>query len=190
MDPASLAILSVATTAVSTGVGVMGAMQEGKAAKQAAEYNAKVSRQNAEIARQNADWVGSEGEQRAATSELRNRQRAASIKTNQAAAGIDIGGGSAKDVQESQAITGRLDTDTIRSNAARQAYGYQTDAVSQGAKADLETVRGKNAKKAAYLNAGTTFLGGVGSAGSSYSEYLNKNSLSNDDTWRNPDLME
>ena len=172
IDPVSLAIGSTIIGGIGTATQVAGTISAGNAAKNAADYNATVARQNAEVAKQNATWAGQEGEATAEKYGLKNRQQMGAIKTGQAASGIKIGaGGSAGDVQESQAKVNALDLETIRSNAARRAYGYQTEAANQEAEAKLQTAAGKNAKKSSYIGAGSSLLGGAAKIGTGYASY-------------------
>ncbi len=137
-----------------------GQMQAANASANASEYNAEVSENNAEIAKQQAEWAAQEGVQNAAMSQLKTRADVAGIKTNQAASGIDINSGSAVDVQESARELGMLDALTIRSNAARKAYGFQVEETSDRAQANLDRYMAKNTKTAGKIGAGTTLLAG------------------------------
>ncbi len=53
-----------------------------------------------------------------------------------------------------------LDAMTIRSNAARAAYGYQVESVSKAAESQLLKKQAKNDKIAGVIGAGSTVLGG------------------------------
>lgn len=84
---------------------------------------------NAVIAdRQAADALarGRESEMRARsdTHQLRGSQRAA-----MAAQGIDVGEGSALDIQSETTALGELDATAIRNNAAREAFGFKAQAL-------------------------------------------------------------
>jgi hypothetical protein len=98
----------------------------------AGELNAKsqIARNNSLIAAQNARMAMATGESRAEAQGLKTRARLGEIKAQQGAGGIDVNSGSAADVRASAAKLGALDALTIRSNAARQAYGL--DLESQG----------------------------------------------------------
>src|SRR6185312_13605871 len=54
--------------------------------------------------------------------------RGASIKAAEASGNVDVNSGSASDVQQSQRELGELNTATVASNAALQAYGYRAQA--------------------------------------------------------------
>lgn len=52
------------------------------------------------------------------------------IKAAEAAGNVDVNSGSAVDVQSSAAALGELNAITIRGNAAKEAYGYETQSTS------------------------------------------------------------
>lgn len=85
---------------------------------------------------------------RTGTAGLMGAQRA-----NASASGVDAGSGSAADVQGDTARLSELDALTIRNNAAREAWGYQT----QGA---LTQLAAKNTASAQRANSASTLLTG------------------------------
>lgn len=93
-----------------------------KAQAALAETNAKI----AELGAQSA-LIRGQKQKAAATmqaGQLKSRQRAA-----MAANGIDLGEGSAAEVQASTDILKTIDMNTIEANAIRSAWGYRTQAV-------------------------------------------------------------
>jgi hypothetical protein len=66
-----------------------------------------------------------------------------------AAQGVDVGSGSAVDVQKDTAYQGEIDALTLRTNAAREAWGYTVEA--QG-----ETLQAQNTRKLGKLQAANT----------------------------------
>jgi hypothetical protein len=158
------------------------AVQIGAANQEASESEARLSDYNARVAEMQAIDAELRGEWEA--ERLRNevnqvigRQRAGF-----AAGNIDVGFGSAVDVQADAAMLGELDILTIRSNAAREAWGYRVQGADLAQRAAIQRLEGKNAYKAgqlglesakaagsaamtaAYLSAGGTLL----NVGSSY----------------------
>lgn len=150
--------------ALGTGLSVLGSIKQGQAAKSSAKYNSQIQQQNAKIAQQKAQMAGEEGAAKAAAEGLKTRAQVGAIKAAQAANGVDINSKSAVDVRSSAAELGQLNAITIRSNAAKEAYGYQTDSASYKGQAELDKQQGKYAAQAGYIDAGTTLLG-QGSAG-------------------------
>lgn len=169
---ATLATAASYATIGSAVIGGIGAISQGQAASASANYNAQVAANNAKIAQQNATWAAQQGETQAATQEAKTRATVGAEKAAQAASGIDVNSGSAVDVRSSAAALGELNALTVRSNAARQAYGYQTQAASDTGQAALDKSQASSASEAGFLNAGTTVLGGLGSAASDYGKYL------------------
>lgn len=120
---------------------------------------AEIARNNAQLARWNANQAMAAGEARAEQQGFRTRAQVGSIRARQAGAGIDPNSGSAADVRASAAALGTLDALTIRSNAARQAYGYEVKATEQDA---AQKAYRKGAKLAPWLggfDAATSLLG-------------------------------
>lgn len=165
LDPATLTVLSL----VGTGISAFGQMQQGKAAQQSANYNAQVSANNAKIAEQNASLRMAQGNAAVQAEQMKNRAKIGAITANQGASGVDLNSPSSVDVRSSAAEAGELNAINIRSNAAREAYGYQVDSANATAQSQLEKAEGKNVKKAGILNAGTTLLSGGMDAYNSFS---------------------
>lgn len=140
--------LATGLMVASTAFGVIGSIQEGNA--QASEY-----RYQAAVAEQNAAFAAAEGEVKGTDAGLKEAATVAAIKTAQAARGIDVNKGSAVKVQQSGEQLGQLDVLTIRSDAAREAYGYHTQ--SAGLK-----IAAKNAQTAGYINAAGKLFTGLG----------------------------
>jgi len=158
-------IASFASTAatvgglVGTGVSAYSAVQQGKQQAASANYNAAVAANNAQIATQNATVAGQVGAEQTAIEQQRTRAAIGGIKAAQGASGIDINSGSAVDVRSSAEELGQLNAITVRSNAARTAYGYQSQAKSDAAQAELDQQEAGYDKTAGYDKAATTLLG-------------------------------
>jgi len=167
------------TSLVGTGIAAGGAYEAGQAQKKSENYSAQLATENAAIATQNAQWVGAESNSNVEAESLKNRAQFGSILANQAASGLDVNKGSAVDVRGSQEKLQMLDTQTLRSNAARKAYGFETQAVSDTAQSQLDTAAAKNAQTAGEINAGATLLSGTGAAASNYAKYLSSNTQKN-----------
>ena len=160
-----------ALTLAGTGIGALGAIQQGQASSEAAKYNASIAAANAQIASQNATFAGEAGTAQVEQASLQNRSRVGAIEANQAASGLDVNKGSAVDVRSSAQQLGELNAITVRSNAARQAYGYQTQATNYTAQSQLDKTQAENDLTSSYINAGGTVLGGLGTAASRYAQF-------------------
>lgn len=132
-------------------VGGISQRETAKAARDIAQFNARVAELQAEDARRRGVEVAALT--RGKTKRLRGSQRAAL-----AAQGIDIQTGSAADIQAETEDIGELDAITVKNNAMREAFGFETKATS-------ERLRGELAFRAGTSAATETFLtGGVRSA--------------------------
>lgn len=120
------------------GFSAAGSLQAGRYQKQVADYNAAVAdiQANDTIAR------GDEAvrRQRVATKQLIGAQRA-----SMAAQGQDLGDpdSSAGQLQEDTAYLGELDAQTIRLNAAREAWGYRVQAIDSRTKGQIAAATGR-----------------------------------------------
>lgn len=155
-EPTTIAILG-ATAAAGT-LQAVGQIQEGQAAKQAADYQSQVSKNNAQQATWAADDARSRGEQEV----MRLQQQSALIKGNQrataAARGVEVDTGSAANILQDTAGATAMDTLTIRTNAERQAVGYQNQSNEFLGDSQLQKAAGANARAGSYLAAGGTLL--------------------------------
>lgn len=158
---AFLPALSLAGSVISAGVGAIGAMQQGRAQAAAANYQAAVARNNAIIQQQNAAQAAATGRAQAQQQDLANAQRLGAIAAAQGASGIDIGSGSYQDVTRSQQQLGRLGTQNVMQRALEQARGYNIEAASQTAQAQLDQMQAAQAQRAGMIGAGTSLLGGA-----------------------------
>ena len=128
-------------------VQAIGAIQQGNAAKAAADYNASMLERNAEIERSQAN-------QR----EEAKRREARGLLGKQAAAFAQSGGGldgSAADVMKQSATYAELDALTLRYEGDMRARGFENEA-------RMERFAGKQARKAGYFKAAGSILSGAG----------------------------
>lgn len=171
ISPTVLAIGALATSAIGAGVGAYGQVQASNAASASAKANAQIAENNQQIATNNANAAVQAGNQQAAMSQAKTRASVGAIKASQAAAGIDVNSGTDVDVRSSAADLGELDAINIRGNAAKTAYGYQAQGTSFENTANLDTAQAANATTAGAIGAGSTLIGGLGSAGSNWSKF-------------------
>lgn len=165
--------------AVGTGLSALGSITSGQAASKSAKYNAAVAANNAQTAQNNATLAGQEGAANANIEQQKTRANVGEIKAAQAANGVNVNKGSAVDVQSSAAELGELNAINIRSNAARSAYGYQTQAASDKAQSELDKQEASFDSTAGLEKAGTTLLGNSteGSQSGLWGNWLKQGSL-------------
>lgn len=128
-------------------VSAYGQIQAGKAAQQSAEYNAKVSGLMATDAL-------SRGEAAEEKARREQGQFAGDQRASLAARGLDLNRGSPLAIQSDTAKLGDLDAETIRIDARREAVGYLNQQT-------LQKMEGANAKRASFIGAFGTVLGGA-----------------------------
>lgn len=165
------AAIAIGTSIVGAGVSTLGALDQGAAASHAAKFNAAVAGANSVVSKQNASFAANAGEEQAAISQAKTRAAVGSTKAAQSASGVDVNSGSSVDVRASQAAIGQLDAMTIRTNAAREAYGYQVQSVDDTAKQNLDLMESKNDVQASQIGAATTFLGSADNAAGNFAKY-------------------
>ena len=153
----------LALTAVGSLIGAGGSLFSGGAQSQMYGYQAGVANLNKQIALQNADYALGVGETQARNYGMQASQRMGSIRAGEGASNIDIGSGSKADVQTSQQLVSSIDMAQIRDNAARKAYGYETEAVQDTAQAQLDTMAASTSATAGGIKALGSLVSGAGS---------------------------
>lgn len=146
----------------------VGASKQGQAQQQMYDYQASVATLRANIDKQNAEYATQQGEQQAQQYGMQAGQRQGAIVAAQGASGLNVNAGSNKQVQTSQQTVTALDLDTIRSNAAKTAYNFNTQAVYDTAQSGIDVMAGENAAKAGNINAASSLLSSAGSVSSQW----------------------
>jgi hypothetical protein len=144
--PAVIPIILIASAAIAA----YSAVQQGKAAKAAADYNSQIQTQNAEIVREDAKVEADQ-------SRRETLMRLGSIRAAQGASGGAGGEGSVLDVLGMVASEGKRQEQNIIYRGEQAARGYSNTA-------QLDTFSGSQAQKAGYLKAGSELMGGASSA--------------------------
>jgi hypothetical protein len=156
-DPASMAIISAGTALLGGAVSAAGAEEN-------ASVQAQIARNNAQTAMWNANVTAEAGDARAANQGLKTAQTVGKMRAAFGAAGIDPNQGSAADVQAAADSAGLTDAETIRSDAARQAWGYEVQSSNFSNQASADEAAGN-------WGALSSFLGGATSAAGSASMF-------------------
>ena len=168
MGPTAIAGAGLGASVGGTILSAFGAGQKGKAEAGMLQYQAGIAQLQKQIALQNRDYALSAGDQEALSYGLRARNRMGAIRAGQGASGIDVGGDSAVAVRKGQQTITDLDTATIRNNAARRAYGYETEAAVDEAQSGLYSRAASNVRKATGINVAASLLSGAGSVSSKW----------------------
>lgn len=155
----------------------------------AANYSAQVAENNKKIAEQNRDQAIQRGETVNEQVGMKAAGQLADIQAAQGASGVDVNTGSAPMVRQSARVLSETDAQTIRANAAKEAYGWQTEANSQGSQAGLDRTQAgyygtaaggygaasKDALAAGDMAAGGGLLAGASGVGSKFASWLQQN---------------
>lgn len=135
---------SIGIAAAGIGVQAYGQHKAGQAAKKAGEAAAGASESQAQLADYNAGIADLQSQDAVERGDLEANQFRAQVRgaigtqrTVQAASGVDVSYGSAADVQADAAYLGKLDEMTIRTNAARQAWGYNVTSMNYRRQAEI-----------------------------------------------------
>ncbi|MBA4359811.1 MAG: hypothetical protein C0411_03650 [Pseudomonas sp.] len=142
-------------------VAMVGGMMGAQNAKQEGAYNSGMLKQNAAFKDQTAQETLNAGDTSADWQRVRAGQAVGTQRSAQAANGIDVNSGSAAQLQDDTAMLGELDALTIQNNAAREAYGYKTQAQQDRSNAQQVLTNAGN-------KATGSILGGFGSAFGSF----------------------
>lgn len=186
--------LLAAIAGVGLAVDAYGKVQAGRQAKMIGQWNARsitdIGDQNAQLAEETAnlsadafDFNASalrleaqDAVERGRTDETNYRTQVRGLigsqRANFAAQGIDIADGSPIDVYSSTAREGERNALQIRTDANRQAWGFNVEAQGQSQQAararKLGKLQGKNIRDVARTNSLNALIGGNAAASQSY----------------------
>ena len=138
--------LSAVAGIAGTGLSVVGAIQQGNAAKAAATYNSQVAQQNAQMAEDQAAVKASE-------SYRQTRQKLAASRAASLQNGVSLDG-TTGDVLDMGEKYGELDYLTAVYDGQVRATGLRNNA-------QLYTMEGKSAQNAGYIGAATRAFSGL-----------------------------
>lgn len=161
----------LALTAVSTIFGVKGQIDQGKAANNQAQYSAVISRKNAIAAERAAQDAILRGQRDELTTRLDYKQIKGKQRAAFAANGVIVDEGSALDVVLDTVAIGEFDALTVRNNAAKEAFNYRQQGEEFSSQAQMQIEAGKDAKKAGYIGAASSFLGGAATVADKWYTY-------------------
>lgn len=160
---------SLAFTAAGTAMQVMGQAQQAQSQQAMYGYQAAVGRNNQSA----ANSMAVDAETRGKAEEQRRRTRTSLLMGTQQAAlasqGTDLEG-SPTDILGDTAAAGEVDALTIRSNAAREAWGYRTKGVEFGNEIALANSR-QGSSGLSALGVGASLIAGAGSVADRWYRY-------------------
>jgi len=162
-DPGTAAIASLALSAAGTAMGVAGQSRQAQQQAAQAGYQAQVARNNQMIAERNATLAEQQGAADAERQQLKTAQLEGSQRAALASQGGDVNSGSPLDILGDTARAGATDVATIRSNAARNAYGFRLQGAGAAGQASLASANAANTLANLPLGIGSSLLGGASS---------------------------
>lgn len=164
-----VAVAAVATV-VGSALSAYGQIQSGRAAAQAADYNATVQRNQAIATQQEGELRAQQEQQQAAADERIARDRFRRLQaTARSSLGVSgqTGEGSATDLLAENAAQGELDALTIRYGGQVRADNLRRAAANSASalnsQAALYQFEGQQRQFQGYVGAGTTLLQAAGS---------------------------
>lgn len=152
-------------------VGAAGSIMQGQAAGAQAKYSAQVNEQNAKLAAEQANDATIRGQEEAKKVARQYGQLGGQQRAAMGANGIDLGFGSALDVQRDTQLLKDEDLNTVYKNADRERKGYFIESANYRAEAEANRMQGKAAKTASFFEAGSTLLGGFSQFGKLNTKY-------------------
>lgn len=167
-SPQQIGQLSLGSTAAGSLLSAGGSISSGIASSGMYTYQSGIAKLNQQLDAQNEEFARQEGEQQASQFGIKAGQQLGQIKASQASAGFDVRSGSDAQVRTSQRTLNTIDTDIIRSNAAKTAYNYQVQGSIAGQQASMYSSAASNAMTAGIIGAGSSVLGGIGSVSSQW----------------------
>jgi hypothetical protein len=156
---AALTALTVGMAVAGTAMNAYGQIKQGKAARDAGESQAQREEFNAGVAEQQAKDALVRGREEESHLRSQVRQVIGGQRAALAAQGVDVGMGSAVDVQNDTMRSGELDALTVRNNAKREAWGFQVEAQDRRYAADIARRTGQQAYTASKWGAANAILG-------------------------------
>lgn len=136
----------VAATAsfVSTAFSVYSAVSGAKGDQGQAKYNAAVARNNALSAEYQAQDAISRGNKAAEEHSRKVAALSGTQRASMAARGLDLSEGTPVDILTDTELLGAYDINTIKSNAAREAWGHRAQASNANAQGDMYRAQAEN----------------------------------------------
>jgi len=150
-------LAGLAVTAISTGLSAFAAYQQAGAQNKANEYNASIQRRNADVANLQAKHAIEVGQVEENIQRQKVKQLIGTQRAQIAGAGLLVDADTGLELTKETAGFGELDALSIRSNAARQAWGAQQQAAGYSAQASLATM----GKTSPFLAAAPSLLSGA-----------------------------
>ncbi len=162
-EPTTLAIASLAATAIGGYMQYQAQNDAADAAQAQGAYQAAVANNNAIIAERMAVDAEDRGRNAEQEQRLRTRQLIGQQRVQFSANGVRLGDSGTINTEADAAAFGELDALTLRANAQREAYGYRTQGMNFQAEGALASAAGRNRASNLRTQAFGTALSTAGS---------------------------
>ena len=136
--------VAIGLAAAGAGMSAYSASEQADASKKAANYQAQVKANNAKIAEYQRSSAIQQGEVDAQNSMRQQAQTLSAQRAALASNGVDLTEGSSQDLLATTKFLGAADVNTIQSNAARQAWGYDVQGMNASAAGQLDKWKADN----------------------------------------------
>lgn len=136
--------VAIGLAAAGAGMSAYSASEQADASKKAANYQAQVNANNAKIAEYQRSSAIQQGEVDAQNSMRQQAQTLSAQRAALASNGVDLTEGSSQDLLATTKFLGAADVNTIQSNAARQAWGYDVQGMNASAAGQLDKWKADN----------------------------------------------
>ncbi len=154
------------TQLAGAGSSMMGSYYSAKNQAANLNFQANIAGINARIAESAAQSELQKGQRQIGALTLQAGQLKARQRATLAANGVDLGYGSAAEIQASTDLMKEIDMDTIQANAVRSAWGYRTEKANYQAQAIMAGAAAKGIRP--VESAVSSLLGGAGSVANSW----------------------
>lgn len=150
----------VALAMISTGVGVAGAVMQGRAQQQAYSYQAAVAARNAQIAKQNAARESERGQIEAQDNAETAAQELGELLARQSTAGVLDAGSPANYIRAARRLAAR-DQTRIREDSTARVRGIQQQEADFRGEAAMARSASRMALFETFINVGSTLVDGA-----------------------------
>lgn len=140
-------VLLAASLALTAAAGA----QQASAARAAGKYNNAVAQENQKVANAQSQDALNRGALAENENRIRTRVAMGQQTASLAANNVELSTGTPADILGDTALFGAVDERRIRTNAAREAWGYQVQGMNYGAQGALDKFSGNSQALGTYL---------------------------------------
>ena len=148
---------SMATSAVSS---IATGFESAAAIKAQGSYASTIANTNAAMANLKASQTLQAGDVEASRQNLKTQAAVGSVRAAAGASGVDVNKGSPAMTQAGITTAGGIDVATIKNNAARAAWGYQTQGIEDTFQGQFDTLTAKAKSEQTLATGGLQAIAG------------------------------